>query len=339
MNSSRSDTVTRRDFLAGASALTAASMLGMSDIASAEPPPETTRIRMTHSPAICLAPQYLAEELLRIEGFTEIEYVKLKTEAAPQLVEKGLADMFMWDVPGIMPTIDRGAPLVVLSGVHAGCYELIGNEAIKTVRDLKGKTVAIQIADSGDQILLSSMLAYLGMDPRKDVRWVAGTQFGDAMDLFVAGKADAFMGFAPQPQELRRRNIGHVLVNTAQDRPWSQYYCCAVVANANFAERHPVATKRALRAFLKAADMCAAEPERVARYLVKRGFEPRYDIGLEVLTSLPYMRWREANVEDTIRFHALRLHEVGILKTAPNELVSRSVDRRYLDEIREELKA
>jgi NitT/TauT family transport system substrate-binding protein len=331
--------ITRRYFLSSASALTAASMLGMPSIASAEPPPETTRIRLTHSPAICLAPQYLAEDLLRIEGFTEIEYVQLETEAAPQLVEKGMADIFMWDVPGIIPTIDRAAPVVVLSGVHAGCYELIANEGINSVRDLKGKTVAVQIANSGDQILLSSMLAYLGMDPRKDVRWIAGEKFGDAMELFVAGKADAFMGFAPQPQELRRKNIGHVLVNTAQDRPWSQYYCCAVVANQNFTERNPVATKRALRAFLKAADICAAQPERVARYLVKRGFEPRYDIGLEVLTSLPYKRWREANVEDTIRFHALRLHEVGMLETAPNALVSRSVDRRYLDEIRRELKA
>ena len=331
--------ITRREFLSGASALGAASMLGMPSIASAEPSPETTRIRLTHSPAICLAPQYLAEDLLRMEGFSEIEYVRLETAAAPQLVEKGMADIFMWDVPGIIPTLDRGVPLVVLSGVHAGCYELIGNEDIKTVRDLKGKTVAIQMVDSGDQILLSSMLAYLGMDPRNDVQWIAGAKFGDAMDLFVAGKADAFMGFAPQPQELRRRKIGHVLVNTAQDRPWSQYYCCAVVANKNFAERHPVAVKRALRAFLKAADICAEDPERVARYLVERGFEPRYDIGLDVLTSLPYKRWREANVEDTIRFHALRLHEVGMLKTTPNELVSRSVDRRYLDEIRRELKA
>ena len=139
-------------------------------------------------------------------------------------------------------------------------------------------------------MLLASMLAYVGIDPRKDVHWLTGKTLV-AMELFAEGKADAFMGFAPQPQELRARQIGHVIVNTAQDRPWSQYFCCVVAAHRAFATRYPVAAKRALRAFLKAADVCTQEPERVARFLVAKGYEPRYAIGLEVLRSLPYGRW------------------------------------------------
>ena len=65
----------RRRFLAHTSALSV-SLLGMPRIACAEPGPETTKIRLVHEPGICLAPQYLAEEFLRMEGFTEIEYVK-----------------------------------------------------------------------------------------------------------------------------------------------------------------------------------------------------------------------------------------------------------------------
>lgn len=331
--------ITRRDFLSGASALTAASILGMPDIASAEPAPEIKTIRLVDVPAICLAPMYVAEELLRTEGFSQIEYVKMESATDVNVVVDGQADMFMWDLPGIIPMIDRSTSLVVLSGVHAGCYELIGNDSVRTMHDLRGKTIAVNSFGAGDHVLISSILAYVGMAPDTDIRWIGGAKFGDAMEMFVAGEADAFMGFAPLPQLVRKMKIGHVLVNTAQDRPWSQYYCCAVAANRDFTERYPVATKRALRALLKAADICATQTTRVARYLVERGFEPRYDIGLDVLTSLPYKRWREANVEDTIRFHALRLHEVGMLKTTPNELVSRSVDRRYLDEIRRELKA
>ncbi len=330
--------ITRREFLTGASALGAASFLGLPRTASAEPPPEVTKIRLLETPAICLAPMYLAQELLRLEGFSEIEYVKT-TVTGPSALARGEADISMWDVPGTIPVIDDGQAIVVLGGVHAGCYELIGNEQIHTVRDLKGKRVGVYALRGGDHVLIASMLAYIGMDPRNDVRWVAEADFSAPMRLFEQGKVDAFMGFAPEPQELRRKNIGRVLVNTAQDRPWSQYYCCSVIANRNFAKRYPIATKRTLRAFLKAADICADEPERVARYLAKRGFEPRYDIGLEVLKGLPYDRWREANVEDTIRFHALRLHEVGLINTPPNELVARNVNRRFLDEIRKELKA
>ena len=46
---------------------------------------------------------------------------------------------------------------------------------------------------------------------------------------------------------------------------------------------------------LKAADICASEPERAARMLASKGYEPRYPIGLEVLKSLDYTRWRTSN--------------------------------------------
>lgn len=132
---------------------------------------------------------------------------------------------------------------------------------------------------------------------------------------------------------------GHVIVNTTQDRPWSQYFCCTVAANRDWVNHHPIAAKRALRAMLKAADLCAQEPERVANYLVARGYESRYNIGLEVLRELPYHRWRESHPEDTIRFHALRLYEVGMIKTHPNELIAKGADWRFLNELKRELKA
>ena len=103
---------------------------------------------------------------------------------------------------------------------------------------------------------------------------------GNALTFSIDGGADAFLGFAPQPQELRAKKIGRVILNTAQDRPWSQYFCCMLSARRRFVQEYPIATKRALRAVLKATDMCAQDPARVARYLVKRGFEPRYEIGL-----------------------------------------------------------
>jgi NitT/TauT family transport system substrate-binding protein len=62
-------------FLAKTSAWGAASLLGLRTAVAAEPPPEVQKIHLVHAPAICLSPQYLAEELLRLEGFSEIQYV------------------------------------------------------------------------------------------------------------------------------------------------------------------------------------------------------------------------------------------------------------------------
>jgi NitT/TauT family transport system substrate-binding protein len=73
--------------------------------------------------------------------------------------------------------------------------------------------------------------------------------------------------------------------------------------------------------------------------LVARGYEPRREIALEVLKSLPYSRWRESDPEDSLRFHALRLHEVGMIKSMPQKLIAENTDWRFLNELKKELKA
>jgi NitT/TauT family transport system substrate-binding protein len=85
-------------------------------------------------------------------------------------------------------------------------------------------------------------------------------------------------------------------------------------------------------------DLCAEQPEQAARYLSTKGYE-RYERALEVLRDLPYRRWREADPEDTLRFHALRLREGGMIKSDPNQLVARGTDWRFLNELKRELKA
>jgi NitT/TauT family transport system substrate-binding protein len=329
----------RRQFLSGSSILAAAGLLGHHPhSAEAEPPPETTRIRLVHAPFICLAPQYLAEEFLRSEGFTDWDYVQHGSRSLGIVaLADGRADISMWDTHSPIPMLDAGKPIVVLAGVHGGCFQLFGNDRVRAVRDLKGKTVAIHYFGGGDHVLLSSMLAHVGINPQ-EVNWTTG-EGRNAMEVFADGKADAFMAFSQEPAELRARQVGHVILNTAMDRPWSSYFCCMVLGNRDFVRRHPVATKRVLRSILKAADICAADPERVARFLVDMRYETRFPIGLEVIKSIQFARWREADPEDTLRFHALRLHEGGMLKSSPQKLIAQGTDWRFLKELKKELKA
>jgi len=339
MNSRSTEAFDRRRFLTQASALGVASLVGLPSPVAAEPPPEIRRIRLLDGPAICGAPEFFAEELLRAEGFTEIEYMKQGKVRGAAAIAQGLADMSSWDVQATLPVLDTGGRIVVLAGIHAGCWQLFGSERIHTLRDLKGKTVAIRGLGLGDHILLASMLAYVGMDPHRDVNWLPGKTVTDALPLFAEGKAEAYMAFEPQPHELRTKKIGHVIIDTAQDRPWSQYYCCLMLARRDFYDNYPIAAKRALRAFLKATDICAQEPERVARWLAVKGVESRYEVALDVLKSLPFDRWRNANPEDTMRFYALRLHEVGMIKTNPQKLITQGSDWRLLNELKKELKS
>jgi len=320
-------------------ALGAAGLLGLNRRAAAiEPPPETTHIRIVHAPFICTAPQYLAEDLLPIEGFKNVEYLPVGTRSGVDALANGEADVSMWNSFELLPHLDVGRSIVVLGGLHGGCYQLFGSERVRTIRDLKGKTVAVHYLGSGDHILLSAMLSYVGIDP-SEVNWITGRNMFNAMDLFIDGKADAFMGWAQEPAELRKKQVGHMIVDIGQDRPWSGYFCCMFVANRGFLERNPIATKRAMRAMLKATDICAADPDGVARFLAAKLYETRYPIGIEVMNNTRFDLWRTVDPADTLRFYALRLHEVGIIKTPPNELIAQGTDWRFLNELKRELKA
>jgi NitT/TauT family transport system substrate-binding protein len=324
----------RRRFLGGVTLAGAAGLLGLHPRPVAgEPSPETTTLRLARTTSICQAPQYVVEALFEAEGFTDVQFVG-KAAAADRTLVSGDAQMGMLFLGPFLLRLDEGAPLVILSGGHVGCLELFAHEPIRSVRDLKGRSVAI---GGNMRVFLAAIMAYVGLDPRTDVTIVEHPP-REATRLFEEQKVDAYIAAPPFAQELRAKQIGHVLVNSSVDRPWSQYFCCVVAGHREFVQKHPVATKRALRAILKGANICALEPERAARSLVNKGLAPRYDYALQTMKEVPYGRWREYDPEDTVRFYALRLHEVGMLKSTPQKLIAQGTDWRFLNELKKELK-
>ncbi|MFZ2138744.1 MAG: ABC transporter substrate-binding protein [Xanthobacteraceae bacterium] len=331
-------TQTRRSFLTTLSSAGVVGLVRTRDSYAQEAPPETTTVRLAKIPGICIAPQYVADELLRAEGFTDIRYVAT-TPGIPAALSlaHGEVDFTANYAPTFIIPIDAGEPITIVGGEHIGCFELFAKEGIRSIPDLKGKNVGVLDIGSSQHIFLSIMAAHVGLDPAKDIHWVTSSS-PKPMELFAEGKIDAFLGFPPEPQELRARNIGRVIVNSILDRPWSQYFCCVLAARRNYVRDYPVATKRVIRAIIKAADLCASEPTRVAQHIVDGGFTPRYDYALQTLKELPYARWRDYNTEDTVRFYALRLREAGIIKSSPSKILSDGTDWRHWNELKRELK-
>jgi NitT/TauT family transport system substrate-binding protein len=338
MSLQQADGWTRRRFLGGLTVVGTAGLLGLHpEPIAAEPPPETTTIRL-FGVGLCAAPLYLAEELLRGEGFTDVQYRTFPEGGVGvyQRLGAGDLDLVQWFVAPFVIEVDRGIPIVFAAGVHAGCFELFGTERVRAIRDLRGKTVAVPWRGPGPETFIATMLAYVGLDPR-DVHFVVYPA-DESIHLLATGKIDAYLGFPPAPQELRGRQIGSAVVNSAIDRPWSQYFCCLAAANKDFVRRHPVATKRAVRAILKATDLCAFAPERAARHLVDKSVTTRYDYALQSMTDIPYGQWREHDPEDTVRFYALRLQEAGMIQSTPQKIIAQGTDWRFLHELKRELK-
>jgi NitT/TauT family transport system substrate-binding protein len=330
---------TRRRFLANAGlAGLGAACLGPGESFGAEPSPETTEIRFKKGPVYCEAPQWIAEELLRAEGFAIRQVEVARAGRSWQILADGECDFSLVFAPDLVMALDSGGTFTILAGVHAGCFELFGSERIRTIADLKNRTIGIGVAGVLTH-LVTIMTSYIGLDPAKDIRWVSDPSVAPK-ELFIAGKVDAFLAVPPEPQELRALNIGHVLVNSSVDPPWSEYFCCMLTGNADFVRNHPAATKRVVRAVLKGADLCASEPRRVARVMVDRGFADRYNYALQTLNDVPYYEpWRDYDPEDTLRFYALRLRKAGFVRSTPQAIIARGTDWRFLDDVKRELKA
>ena len=330
---------TQRRFLTTVSLAGTVGALRAPPAFAAEGPLETTTVRIANRHSLCNAPQHVAEELLRAEGFTEIRYIETAAAATAGTIAGGKVDFSMAHASYWVPAIDAGEPVVLLAGVHVGCFELFARDGIQGVADLKGKSVGVEALGTSTHVFLAATAAHVGLDPANDIRWITTGPKVKPLELFADGKIDAFLGAPPEPQELRARNIGHVIFNSSLDRPWSQYFCCMLGGNKEFVRQHPVATKRVLRAILKATDLCASEPAGMAHNMVERGFSDRYDYALQALREVPYDRWREYDAEDTVRFYSLRLHEIGMIKLSPQKIIADGTDWRFLNQLKRELKA
>lgn len=314
-------------------------MLGpCSESGAAEPALETTKLRLVRTTSICQAPQYIAEELLRGEGFTDLQYI---TKSSPGEIGKtlasGAANINLHFAGPLILSLDAGDPIVILSGSHVGCFELFGTDRVRSIRDLKGKIVAVPGIGSPPHVFLSIIAAYVGLNSGKDIKWITRPPT-ESMRLLAESKIDAYLGFPPEPQELRAKKIGHVLVNSVVDRPWSQYFCCLIAGNREFVEKYPGATKRAMRAILKAADICSLQADQSARFLIDKGFKTEYNYAFQTMKEVPYGKWRDYDPEDTVRFYALRLHEAGMIKSSPQKVIAQGTDWRFWKELKKELK-
>ena len=214
-------TQNRRRFLATLSSATAAGLFGDSKALAEEAPLETTRIRLYDWTGLCIAPQFLAEELLKSDGFTDVHYVRDEPSGSlpnPLLASGAIDINIQFSAPSIL-RVAAGDPVVFLGGLHVGCFELFATEQIRSIRDLKGKRVAIPALGSSSHVFLASMAAYVGLDPSRDINFITHPA-DQSVQLLAAGKIDALLNFPPIPQELRAKKIGHVIVNSAVDRPW-----------------------------------------------------------------------------------------------------------------------
>jgi NitT/TauT family transport system substrate-binding protein len=300
-----------------------------------------TRRQALRAGGLGLAGAGVAEEYLREEGFTEVEYVPVEYNYS-FLTEKlgaGKVDFAYNFAPDISYAVDHGAPLVMLAGAHSACFEIYARQDIRAIGDLRGKTVAFIVRDAsdGDFAFAASVLQYIGLKPGTDVQLIAVAPDLYIPTIFDDGQFDATFVSPPFSYSLQDTDRGRVLLDSHKDDPFDRQLCCMTVANRDFYESYPIATRRALRALLRSIDFTAREPQRAVDEFSDWGWVTPRSYAQRMLDTVPYDVWRDYQPEDSVRFYALHLREAGLIESTPEEIIEKGADFTYFNELKEEL--
>lgn len=299
--------------------------------------PETATIRLTA--AACDAPIMAAERFLRDEGFTDVQ---ITDAAALPALTGGKADLGQLFSTPLAAAVDTGKPVVGLAGMHAGCAEVWAPQRIASLKDLRGQTIVVR-AKSADDLaytFLAIALKNAGVDP-KDVSFVVHAD-ADPTKAYLEGRSDAVFVTTTAAVGLRANsaNKGHVIVDQAMDKPWSEQDCCILCANAEWARANPIAAKRAVRAVLRAADSMGADRADAVKIATDKGLfggAKNYEAVRAAANMVP-LDWRALDPGRSVRFHGQLMVDVGLLKITADDAATRGTDLRIFRELKSDLK-
>ncbi len=85
--------------------------------------------------------------------------------------------------------------------------------------------------------------------------------------------------------------------------------------------------------------MVSQDPAMAAQMLVDWKLKKAVDQKFlaQAFREIPYDKWRDYSPEDTIRFWALRLKELGIVKYSPQEIIDRNTDWSHVSSLKKEM--
>ena len=309
-------------------------------------PPETTTVRIVNpvqcDPGLTLARSYLIDE-----GFTDVQFVN-KAFTSREWITDRLADFACAHSEFAVGAIDAGLPLVVLTGLHSGCLELWVKDGIANYDDLRGKRIAVRVVGVSDMFYawFAILLGWVGI-PLTEVDFIPALgpdDYDGMVNNFKEGRADAVLAGGAEGPKLRRlpKSPGHVLLETMTDKPWSQYFCCSLVANRDWARLNPIATKRVTRALLKATNDAGKDHSKAAHDAHASGVASVFFADETLVTETMAMctyNWRDVDPEETLRFFALRLAEAKLITKTPQQILTQGTNFAYMRQLRSELKA
>jgi NitT/TauT family transport system substrate-binding protein len=271
------------------------------------------------------AKQNLDVELVNFSGSTD----QLLEAIATGKSDAGIGMALRWLKP-----LEQGFDVKIVAGTHGGCMRALVpvKSDIKSVADLKGKTVAIGDLAGPDKNFFSIQLAKAGIDPNKDVDW---KQYpGNLLRLAAEkGEAQAFLAADPLAylwlKDGEFREVGSNLDGIYKDAS-----CCVVGVRGSLLREEPAVARALTQALLEGAMFTAQNPEKAYRSFLP--FAPKAATEDDILAMVRYHTHHHHPVGDQLKrelkMYADDLKLVSVFK--PSTDTAKFAEKIYADVFR-----
>lgn len=214
-----------------------------------------TEINYLFNGGACVSAKYMAE----IQGYYEeygINATYLEGDSVVTTVGTGQC---MWGTDHIatmLVPVANGVNMTFVAGAHIGCKSIFvpADSDIKTVEDLKGKTIAIHDGiGNSDQNITYRLLDEYGIDPTTEVEYLDIADSAATVAAMENGEVDAsifsdYFVLANYPDDMRM--ICSITYSPEfQDEP-----CCVTAMNNDFIKENPVHAKYVVKAIKRAGE-------------------------------------------------------------------------------------
>ena len=257
------------------------------------------RIRIGIAPGASNIPFPLAQKkgFLKEEGI-EAEIIRISGTVAVAALVSGEADYFTATTFSVRAAI-QGLPLkVVASYIQGGAQTLVARADLKSVRELKGKTVTIGTPGGGPDRAARLMVKHFGLEPEKDVKFAPGGLPEGRLARLQQGLIDATV--VPVPLDLHARKLGlNVLARAYEIFTYPE---SGLITTTKKIKEKPDEIKRVIRAGIKASRYIRANRDGTIQYLMEW-----QKIDREIATATYEYLSKAINVDGSLPDKAFRL--------------------------------
>jgi NitT/TauT family transport system substrate-binding protein len=239
-----------------------------------------------------------------------------KFNAGPAVMQQltgGTLDLGFAGVPPIISAADKDSTIKIIAALQGnGSGIIVGNDSgINTVKDLKGKKIAVPSVGSIQDIMLRQLLADNGIDYAKDVT-VSAVPAGQQPAAIGAGSIDAAFSWEPYVTQTAMKNLGKILIRSNEISP--DHPCCSIAATTQTIKKFPDTLKAFFQAHKEATDFVINNPQETAQ-IISRSEYLGGEAAIEA-ASLPNIRFLakpdETFIAGTEKF-ATEMKKLGVI--------------------------